>query len=337
MEFIDQISKIANTDNINVFPREGEESEYTLYQAFRTFGSREHLDWIDHFLGYERAEDINGRLADGYDIQVVTTPDDLLYMVHDKVDNGERARVLAGLCWNWKDEYKNDNTKADIKIVEGGKDYTYSWNRYDVKNWTVDKGTIDEIGCVHTVLGQEFDYAGVIIGDDLTFDGQHVVPNSDKNTQFMRYDNDSKRVNGMPINAEARADVTVLSKNKDAKYFEEAKGLVRNHYHILLTRGRKGCYIYCTDPALREYLCKLLNQDKTNTYDKHYDFQKAKWEDDRIAQNANTGTVMGNSFNYSYHRPDCQYAPKNPQKRVEFSSLEKAKEAGYRPCRNCNP
>lgn len=163
MEFIDQISKIANTDNINVFPREGEESEYTLYQAFRTFGSREHLDWIDHFLGYERAEDINGRLADGYDIQVVTTPDDLLYMVHDKVDNGERARVLAGLCWNWKDEYKNDNTKADIKIVEGGKDYTYSWNRYDVKNWTVDKGTIDEIGCVHTVLGQEFDYAGVII------------------------------------------------------------------------------------------------------------------------------------------------------------------------------
>lgn len=163
VEFIDQISKIANTDNINIFPREGEESEYTLYQAFRTFGSREHLDWIDHFLGYERAEDINGRLADGYDIQVVTTPDDLLYMVHDKVDNGERARVLAGLCWNWKDEYKNDNTKADIKIVEGGKDYTYSWNRYDVKNWTVDKGIIDEIGCVHTVLGQEFDYAGVII------------------------------------------------------------------------------------------------------------------------------------------------------------------------------
>jgi hypothetical protein len=48
-------------------------------------------------------------------------------------------------------------------------------------------------------------------------------------------------------------------------------------------------------------------------------------------------SVIGNSFNRSYHRAECQYAPRNPQKRVEFDSIEEATAAGFCPCRNCNP
>ena len=30
--------------------------------------------------------------------------------------------------------------------------------------------------------------------------------------------------------------------------------LIRNTYRVLMTRGMKGCYVYCTDEKLREYL-----------------------------------------------------------------------------------
>lgn len=284
VKFSDQIAELRNCDNISVLPNmdnDAQRMEYTLYQAFRTFGSREHLNWIDRFLGYEYAKNQNVKcsLAEGYDICVVDNPNDLFYMVHDKVNNGESARVLAGLCWHWKDESKDDNTIADIKIVDKNK-YFYSWNRNDVKNWSVNPDTIDEVGCVHTVLGQEFDYTGVIIGDDLKYVDGRVLPDPDENTQFMRYDNDSKRVNGMPTSRKDRNSVKRLSRGRDSRRMDEARELVRNHYHILLTRGKKGCYIYCTDPDLRDYLCNELSQESPIHYKKVCDLPVCRWTED---------------------------------------------------------
>lgn len=39
---------------------------------------------------------------------------------------------------------------------------------------------------------------------------------------------------------------------------ELADKLIRNTYKVLLSRGMKGCYIYCEDKALGEYLKTLL-------------------------------------------------------------------------------
>ncbi len=33
-----------------------------------------------------------------------------------------------------------------------------------------------------------------------------------------------------------------------------ADELIRNTYRVLMTRGMRGCYVFCTDSALREYL-----------------------------------------------------------------------------------
>ena len=33
-----------------------------------------------------------------------------------------------------------------------------------------------------------------------------------------------------------------------------ADEIIKNTYRTLMTRGMKGCYVYATDPALREYL-----------------------------------------------------------------------------------
>ena len=44
---------------------------------------------------------------------------------------------------------------------------------------------------------------------------------------------------------------------------------------------------------------------------------------------------IGNRANKSFHTLDCKYAPKKPEKRVEFFSREEAVESGFTPCNNC--
>lgn len=39
-----------------------------------------------------------------------------------------------------------------------------------------------------------------------------------------------------------------------------ADEIIKNTYRTLMTRGQKGCYIYCTDKKLSEYLKRRLNQ-----------------------------------------------------------------------------
>jgi DUF2075 family protein len=34
--------------------------------------------------------------------------------------------------------------------------------------------------------------------------------------------------------------------------------IIKNTYRTLMTRGQKGCYIYCTDPETQEYFNKAL-------------------------------------------------------------------------------
>ena len=41
-----------------------------------------------------------------------------------------------------------------------------------------------------------------------------------------------------------------------------ADKLIRNTYKTLLSRGQKGCYIYCEDAALRDYIRALLEPKK---------------------------------------------------------------------------
>ena len=42
----------------------------------------------------------------------------------------------------------------------------------------------------------------------------------------------------------------------------EENEIIKNTYRTLLTRGMKGCYIYCTDPGMTAYLKKRLERVK---------------------------------------------------------------------------
>ena len=40
-----------------------------------------------------------------------------------------------------------------------------------------------------------------------------------------------------------------------------ARQLIKNTYKTLLTRGQKGCFIYCEDKALSRYIKKMINKE----------------------------------------------------------------------------
>ncbi len=86
--------------------------------------------------------------------------------------------------------------------------------------WATDPGGIDQVGCVYTAQGFEFDYAGVIFGADLVYD-------------FERQD---------WIGHPARSEDTIVKRSK-AQFTD----LVKNTYRALLTRGLKGCYVCFVD------------------------------------------------------------------------------------------
>jgi hypothetical protein len=50
------------------------------------------------------------------------------------------------------------------------------------------------------------------------------------------------------------------------------------------------------------------------------------------------GFYVGSTTSNKYHRPDCRYAEKiKDENKIFFSDAEEAEEAGYSPCKVCNP
>lgn len=58
------------------------------------------------------------------------------------------------------------------------------------------------------------------------------------------------------------------------------------------------------------------------------------YEDYHLGEDCYVGSVTSDK----YHRPDCSYAKKiKPENRINFSDIWEAREAGYSPCKVCNP
>lgn len=71
-------------------------------------------------------------------------------------------------------KWRNRTDIYDINLDEY--DFHMSWNLGNSSTWAIDPESINEIGCIHTCQGLEFDYVGVIIGEDMRFvDGQVIT------------------------------------------------------------------------------------------------------------------------------------------------------------------
>jgi hypothetical protein len=164
------------------------------------------------------------------------SPNELVEKINALHEEGFNARMLAGFAWPWSSE-KEGNPNAEIADVDIPEfNFKMPWNsRNNQYNWAIDNDKVNQIGCVHTSQGLEFDYVGVIIGNDL------------------RYDPETMTIYGSIKDYQDKSGKKGLKEKP-----EELTTLIKNIYRVLISRGMKGCYIYCRDEKLRDYLRSRL-------------------------------------------------------------------------------
>ncbi|MCK5773676.1 MAG: DUF2075 domain-containing protein, partial [Thermoplasmata archaeon] len=130
-----------------------------LSSQFRCNGSDGYLAWLDDVL--EIKETANKEGFDGdYDFRVFDDPSRLRDLIFEKNMINNKSRLTAGYCWNWKSDGRADTNYHDIRFSKY--DFSMSWNLNNSSTWAIDPRSVNEIGCIHTSQGLEFDYIGVI-------------------------------------------------------------------------------------------------------------------------------------------------------------------------------
>lgn len=211
-----------------------EVTELALQSQFRCNGSDGYLAWLDHTL---QVRETANRDLEGidYDFRVFDDPNELRRAIEARNAVNNKARMVAGYCWDWVSK-KEDRNAYDVSIPEHG--FKMRWNLEDHGNlWIMMPEAVSEIGCIHTCQGLELDYMGVIVGPDL------VVRNGKAQTHPEKRANTDKSLNG--FGKDLKADPEAARR--------KAAEIIKNTYRTLMTRGQKGCYIYCTDPETNAY------------------------------------------------------------------------------------
>ena len=208
-------------------------AETKLVSQFRCNGSDAYIQFIDGIL-QRNEENVAVEFPElNYDFQVFDNAVEMREALREKNAINNKARMVAGYCYDWN--VKNNRGDIDITLPGG---FQAKWNLANDRIWAINPNSFEEVGCIHTAQGLEFDYVGVLIGKDLCFD------------------NTTRRIltNKLAISTDDHSSGIRSSSDQDARR------LILNTYKTLLTRGQKGCYVYCEDDALREYFKSYITK-----------------------------------------------------------------------------
>ncbi|WP_162458432.1 DNA/RNA helicase domain-containing protein [Pseudactinotalea terrae] len=210
-----------------------------LNAQFRAGGSEAYISWVLSLLGLAPGGPQPWRGDEPtYSLDAVDSPEELEARLLLHHDGGATARMTAGYCWRWSDPTKDGQLVPDVTIG--------SWQRpWNVKGdrrvgdappsqlWATELGGFEQVGCVYTAQGFEYDWNGVILGPDLVW-----------------------RTDRWVAVREANRDPAFRSRSAVSDV--EFDRLVRNVYKVLLTRGMRGTLVYSTDPETQELLKSLV-------------------------------------------------------------------------------
>ena len=217
--------------------------EHELEAQFRCNGSDGFIEWVNNTLEIERTGTVLWERDDPFEVDVVDSPEELEAIIRSRDTEHETARLVAGFCWKWSDPDNDGNLIADV-TVDG---WSMPWNASpNAKRlaagipksnfWATDPGGIDQVGCVYTAQGFEFDHVGVIWGKDLVHRARE----------------------GWVAQSEFSQDSVV--KRAARKHPEEFRRLVAHTYRVLLTRGMKSCTMYFEDEETRNFVLSRFSQ-----------------------------------------------------------------------------
>lgn len=202
---------------------------------FRCGGSRLYETWLNGFLKIEDSKTIAWSKDPNFNVIVADSPDEIVEKLQGFESEGYKSRITAGYCWTWNDPNADGTLPNDVKIGN----WTRPWNVKGDRGvgeymsgelWAIDPKGFDQIGCVYTAQGFEYDWNAVIFGPDLVWRaGVWVGDRSGSRDPAMR-------------------GIT-------PEHFET---LVKNTYKVLLTRGLVGTILYSVDEETQEHFRTLF-------------------------------------------------------------------------------
>jgi len=201
---------------------EADIAEFELKTQFRCSGSDAYLQWIDKVLDI-RDSDI-AQYDPKMEFRIFDSPSEMMKEIRTR--NREKknsARIVAGFCWPWSNPNRDGTFVNDVKIG----DFEMPWEKKDeFWKWATDDSGMEQVGTVYTAQGFEFDYIGIIFGNDLVYDTktQQWVAKPENS-----YDTQVKRNNS-----------------------ELVKHL-KHVYRVLFSRAHKGVYVYFMDKETENY------------------------------------------------------------------------------------
>ncbi len=207
--------------------------EFELDAQFRCNGSDAFINWVDNTLQTRQTANVMWDTKDEFEFKIIDSVRELEAMMRKKQNQGFTARLTAGFCWPWSDPTASGELVRDVKIGR----WSMPWNAKPDSGrlargiprsqfWASDPKGIDQVGCIYTAQGFEYDYCGVIFGRDLRYE-----PKS-----------------GKWVGNKAASEDSVVKRSG-----ERFVDLVKNTYRVLLTRGHKGCYVYFENDETRNF------------------------------------------------------------------------------------
>jgi len=194
-----------------------------LKSQFRVKGGNDYVDYVNRLLNCSLGKSETVFNSDKYEFVIFNSLKEMIDKIKRKNSDTGLSRLVAGYSWKWIS--KKDKKKFDISIDS----IQLRWNSV-ANDWVNSEGAINEVGCIHTTQGYDLNYAGIIFGNEITYD---------------------KSKNQIIIRPENYFDKNGKQTIKDP---EQLKEFIVNIYQTILLRGIHGTYIYACDNDLRDYL-----------------------------------------------------------------------------------
>nr|WSS66583.1 DUF2075 domain-containing protein [Streptomyces sp. NBC_01177] len=234
---------------------------YGLREEWRCGGSDAYIRWVRAVLDIEAGT--TEWTPDGLmHVEVADSPEELEYIIRTEAEAGATARMVAGFCWPWTapvGKGKAAYLEADVRIGEWHRPWNAKGDAFcengtvpPSTKWAVHPYGINQIGCVYTAQGLEWDWCGVILGGDMVRRGDRWVYGKG---QWRRDPvSKAKRVR-VPGSFDMKLREGAGSEEEKEREFARC---VRHAYHVLMTRASRATVLYSTDEETQTYLKSCL-------------------------------------------------------------------------------
>ena len=209
--------------------------EYWLKTQMRSLGGKKYIDYIHDILSND-LRPTQKEIFKDFEAKIFTNIQDFVAAMQKRESEYGLSRMVAGFAWKWSS--KEDKREYDIRI-DG---MEFRWNSTQ-NNWIGSKNAPEEVGSIYTVQGDDLNYVGIIIGNDLLYRNGKLI-----------------------FNREACADSGAMKRsqrqvaNNEQISEDDMLEQILRTYRILMNRAVKGVYIYACDEELSKYLANYFDK-----------------------------------------------------------------------------